>query len=209
MEILAIIPARGSSKRFPRKNLALFRGESLLARTINQAKESKHITRIVVTTDDEEIAEVAKQNKVYVIKRPIALAKGEVGSMIKTIQHTLETLRRNEDYKAWAVVLLQVTSPLRTADDIDGTIALMKETKTDSAISVSLGKMNYAWEDYWSPLENYPENGAIFVSRYYVMKEYGKVVNTNSLVLYHMPVERSIDINTKEDLEKYNVSIYR
>lgn len=182
MEIFAVIPARGGSTRIPRKNLRLLSGKPLLVYTIEQAKASKLITRFVVTSDDEEILEVARQYGADVIKRPLMLSRGEDGSMVRTIRHTLEYTEKWWDYKPYIVVILQPTSPLRTPDDIDRTIQLVLDTGADSAETQCAGK----------------ENGAVYASKRYVFMEQNKILGSVYQV-YEMPEERSVDIDTEDD----------
>jgi len=181
-EILAIIPARGGSKRLPHKNIRLLNGKPLLVYSIEQAKASILITRIVVTSDDEETLEIARSLGVPIIKRPLSLAQGEEGSMLMTIQHALGYVEKYWGYKPFIVVILQPTSPLRTAEDIDNTIRLLIDTGADSAETKCGDK----------------ENGAVFASRYYVFSWQNKILGS-ICASYLMPEERSIDIDTEED----------
>lgn len=131
-KILAIIPARGGSKRILNKNIKLFLGQPLISYSILQAKESKYVDRLVVSTDDDKIASISKKNGVEVIIRPEDLAKDE-SPMILTIQHTLDFLNKLEGYMPDIVVLLQPTSPLRKSQDIDDCIEKLLKLNADSA----------------------------------------------------------------------------
>lgn len=132
MKVLAIIPARGGSKGVPGKNIKLLGGIPLMAHAIACAQESKKISRFVVSTDSDEIAVVAKKYGTRVIKRPSDLAE-DSSNVITTIEHVLAQLNENYDL----IILLQPTSPLRTASDIDHIITMFeKNNDLDGVISV-------------------------------------------------------------------------
>lgn len=137
MEILGIIPARGGSKGIPRKNIKLLAGEPLIAHTIREARRSKYITRLVVSSDDEEIARIARELGAEVpFLRPADLALDDVTDL-PVFQHCLHWLADNEKYSPDVVVHLRPTAPLRTVLDIDRAIALLLESpETDSVRSV-------------------------------------------------------------------------
>lgn len=133
MEILAVIPARGGSKSIPRKNIKLLAGKPLIAWTIEEAKKSKHITRIIVSTDDEEIAEVARSYGAEVpFIRPAALAQ-DLSTDVEFLTHALNFLKEKEGFVPDIVLRLPPTSPLRTAEDIDAGIeALLADSSADA-----------------------------------------------------------------------------
>lgn len=132
MKVLAIIPARGGSKGVPRKNVKLLGGIPLIAHAINCAKESSRVTKLVVSTDCEEIAAIARENCCEVMKRPSDLAS-DTSNVVLTVEHAYKTL--NEDFDI--IVLLQPTSPLRTGKDVDKIIEMFeRDTKLDGVISV-------------------------------------------------------------------------
>ncbi len=136
MQVLSIIPARGGSKIIPRKNIRLLAGEPLIAHTIKSAQKSKYITRIIVSTDDPEIARISKDYGSEVIWRPAEIS-GDSASSESALLHALEYLKMTENYYPDLVVFLQCTSPLTTAEDIDGTIQTLLEKKADSAFTVT------------------------------------------------------------------------
>lgn len=136
MKILAIIPARGGSKGIPRKNITPIGGKPLLAWSIEAAKESKYINRIVVSTDDNEIEAVAKANNAEVVQRPSEIS-GDSASSESAIIHCIEYLEKNENYKSDLVVFLQATSPLTTYVDIDNCIDTLLNENADSATTIS------------------------------------------------------------------------
>ncbi len=133
VEILAVIPARGGSKSLPRKNLKSLCGQPLIVWTIAEAKKSKHLTRIIVSTNDTEIATVAKQFGAEVpFLRPAELA-ADLSSSLDALSHALDWLEKNEGYVPDAVALLPPTAPLRKAEDIErGIELLLRSPEADS-----------------------------------------------------------------------------
>jgi len=136
VSVLAIIPARGGSKGIPRKNIRRLAGKPLLAWTIEAARATAAIDRVVVSTDDEEIAAVAQRAGAGVVKRPPELAR-DLASSEAALLHALETLSRDEAYRPQILAFLQCTSPLTTPDDIAGTVALVADEGYDSAVTVT------------------------------------------------------------------------
>ena len=118
MEILAIIPARGGSKGIKRKNLRPICSKPLVAYSIEAGLNSKFITKTVVSTEDDEIAQVSKSFGAQVIKRPMELARDETKT-IPVMLHAAKYLEDRENYRPDYVVLLQPTCPLRDANYTD------------------------------------------------------------------------------------------
>ena len=138
MEILGLIPARGGSKSVPRKNIKLLGDKPLLAYTIATSKKSSLLTRAVVSTNDEKIAEIARDWGAEVpFCRPEELAQDETPDL-PVFQHALQWLKEKEDYSPDMVVNLRPTSPLRKPDHIDEAIQLLMESRADSVKSVSI-----------------------------------------------------------------------
>jgi CMP-N,N'-diacetyllegionaminic acid synthase len=134
--VLGLIPARGGSKGIPRKNIALLAGRPLLAFTCEAALASRVLNRVVLSTDNKEIADVGRQYGIEVpFIRPTSLAQDETPS-IDVVQHAVEHLRDREQWIPDVVVLLQPTSPLRKARHIDEAVDWMRETKADTVVSV-------------------------------------------------------------------------
>lgn len=132
MKTIAIIPARGNSKVIPGKNLAKIGGLSLIEHTIRCAKNAKLLTKVVLTTDCENIAEVAEAAGCQVINRPKNLAQDD-SSVVDAILHTLSVVEEEFD----AIVLLQPTAPLRTGANLDEVIEILKNDRnTDAVVSV-------------------------------------------------------------------------
>lgn len=216
MNILAIIPARGGSKEVPKKNIRLLAGKPLVVYSIEQAKKSKYIYRIVVSTEDEEIAKIARKWNVEVIKRPQELARDDT-PMVDVVIHTLEVLKE-EKYIPDIIVLLQPTSPLRTHEDIDNAIQRFLETKDCSAL-VSITEFDHPplWalkidDNVLKPVfgkkylkmrrqelsKLYRPNGAIFIIYPQVLYS-ERTFYPEKTTYYIMPPERSIDIDTEFD----------
>ena len=138
MEILGIIPARGGSKSIPRKNIKDFCGKPLIAWTIEEARKSKYITRLIVSTDDTQIAEVAKSLGAEVpFLRPKEIS-GDLATDVEFILHALDFLKEKEKYEPEMVLRLPPTSPLRTYQHIDQSVEVLRNTPgADAARPIS------------------------------------------------------------------------
>lgn len=134
-QVLAVIPARGGSKGIPRKNVRMLGGKPLIAHTIAAIRQGSRVDRVVVSTDDEEIAHVARAHGAEVVVRPAEIA-GDLAKSEDALLHTLEVLEQ-EGYAPGVVLLVQCTSPLTTAADIDGTVAALLEQDADTAVAVA------------------------------------------------------------------------
>jgi len=133
---LAIIPARGGSKGVPKKNIRLLAGKPLIAWTIHAAREARSVTRIAVSTDDAEIARVARQFGAEVIHRPAEIS-GDTASSESALLHSLDHLRETESYQPELIAFLQCTSPFTSGQDIDGTVSVLLNQNADSAFSAT------------------------------------------------------------------------
>ncbi len=217
MNVLGIIPARGGSKGLPRKNLKLLAGKPLIAWSIEAALESDSVNRLVVSTDDDEIAYVAEQFGAEVIRRPSELA-GDKASSEPALLHTLDLLMEGEEYEPELVVFLQATSPCRSANDIESALSLLVQGGYDSVFSACAEHFTGRWrldvdgcahplnfdpanrprrQDY--PFE-YLENGSIYVFKPRILRETGSRMG-GRVGIYTMPVERSFQIDSAEDLD--------
>jgi len=210
---LAIIPARGGSKAIPRKNIRILAGKPLIAYSIETALKSKYIDKVVVSTDNEEIAKVTGKYEAEVIKRPRELAKDD-SLTIDMVFHALEALK--PDYVPEIVVLLQPTSPLRNQEDIDNAVELFLKRNCESVIGVCESNelyWSFGLEDkYLKPIFEekylkirrqelpmaYKPNGAIFISTPQNLYKYRDFYSKRTIP-YVMPDERSIDIDTESD----------
>lgn len=135
MNILGLIPARGGSKGVPRKNIRLLAGKPLLAYTAEAALASKRLTRVVLSTDDDEIAEVGRSCGIEVpFQRPVELAE-DTTPTLPVIQHAIHFLEtRGQRFDA--ICLLQPTNPLRQTADIDGCIDLLESANADTVFTM-------------------------------------------------------------------------
>jgi YrbI family 3-deoxy-D-manno-octulosonate 8-phosphate phosphatase len=142
-EVLAIIPARGGSKGIPRKNIRLFAGHPLIAYSVAAGLQAKTVTRVIVTTDDEEIAEVARSwGAETPFMRPAELAQDDTRDL-PVFQHALNWLARHENYHPDAIVHLRPTSPVRPPDLVDRTVhALMAHPEADSVRGITPASQN-------------------------------------------------------------------
>jgi len=140
MNILAIIPARGGSKGLPKKNMKKLNGIPLIEHTIRIAKQSKKINKIIVSTDDKQIAQISKSLKVEVpFLRPKSISKDSSPS-IEYVKHAISYLLKNESYEPDIIIILQPTSPFRSKSLIDDSIKMLQKTNSSSVISVSTMK---------------------------------------------------------------------
>lgn len=137
MVVLGVVTARGGSKGIPGKNLKLLAGKPLIAYSIETARLSGAFDRLILSTDDEAIADAARPLGCEVpFMRPPELARDDTPHLPVMI-HAVATLRERESYSPDAVMILQPTSPLRSADDIREAIALLDASGADSVVSVS------------------------------------------------------------------------
>ena len=219
ISVLGIIPARGGSKGIRKKNIYKLCGEPLINYTIEAAKSSRFLTRTIVSTDSEEIAEIARAAGAEVpFLRPAKLASDK-SPTIDTIMHSLNWLKENKNEQYDYVMVLQPTSPLRTSIDIDESIKKAQETGADSIMSMvelsdmSLKKLKKIQEDQIFPLleeegkspaprtshtATYTRNAAIYLTKASVILK-GDVFGNVSRP-YIMPFERSVDINDMKDM---------
>lgn len=131
INIVAIVPARGGSKGIPKKNIKLLAGKPLLAYTIEAAFNSKYINRVVVSTDDDKIANVAREYGAEIVKRPAELATDEATSE-SAIIHAINQLGDDVEY----IAFIQATSPLLKSSIIDEAIEKLMDSRYDSVITL-------------------------------------------------------------------------
>lgn len=132
--VISIIPARGGSKGIPRKNIRLLNSIPLIAHSIKDSLKSKYIDKTIVSTDDQEISEIAKKYGAKVIMRPSELAT-DSAPILLVIQHIIKELESNGE-KVDIIVLLQPTHPIRQEEEIDTTIEKLYETNASSVITL-------------------------------------------------------------------------
>lgn len=209
---VAVIPARAGSKGIPKKNIKLLAGKPLIQWTVEAALNSKYISEAIVSTDSLEIANISKNlGAVVPFLRPAKLSTDSAAT-IDVVLHALERYRKF-DY----IVLLQPTSPLRTATDIDNAIELMVARSSESCVSIcppsnhpylmysvdSTGRLTKLIASERSDRRQnlpsiYAVNGAIYVSNI------NQLYSSRSFILadtvgFEMPVDRSVDIDNNFD----------
>jgi CMP-N-acetylneuraminic acid synthetase len=214
MNYLAVIPARGDSKGIPRKNVVMLAGKPLIVHTCSAAKGSKKISSTMVSTDDNEIADVSKKAGVDVpFLRPKELA-GDATPMIDVLQQIISQVKDKPD----AIVLLQPTSPLRTSKHIDEAIAQFESSNADTLVSVMDVPHQYAPKKlmreengFLSPVSSesqprrqemerlYARNGPAILIVKRELIEAGTLYGKN-IAGYVMSREDSVDIDEQADL---------
>lgn len=206
MRALAIIPARGGSKRLPGKNMETIGGFTLVEHAIRHARDAKLIDNrnIVVTSDDKRTLDLAKQRGVRTCVRPDNLSQGD-GVVMRVTENAYSAFLDIAQVSIDVVVWLQPTSPLRTGADIDGALEMMQRTNADSVVSVTEGADDLAYQvRHAGRLQTIPNvvvcNGAVFALRVSAMLA-GKDYFSGEMYGYPMPKDRSIDIDTQQDLE--------
>jgi CMP-N-acetylneuraminic acid synthetase len=218
MDILAIIPARGGSKGVPRKNIIRIAGKPLIAWTIEAAKRSRTINRVVVTSDSPEILAVSKRYGAETIVRPGQYASDTAPTSVAVV-HALKYLRTKENYVPDAIVLLQPTSPLRTARDIDRSVRLLQARRAQAVVSVAetdnkvlksffmnRGLISGIAGDVFLPMRRqslpkiYLANGALFVIRTAEFLRHKRFISPGKTLGYVMGKESSVDVDSREDI---------
>lgn len=223
MENLAIIPARGGSKGIPRKNLALLGGRPLISYTIRQALAASSVQRVVVSTDDDEIAGVAVLEGAEVVQRPEEIS-GDTASSESALLHALEELQK-EGYVPDLVTFLQATSPLRRPGDIDHAVARLVQENADSLFSgcvihgfiwrhgveqdekqrSALNALSYDPEERPRRQDigtDYVENGSIYVTRTELLRREGNRLG-GKIAIYPMDPLNIFQIDEPADLELF------
>lgn len=225
MRILGVIPARGGSKGVPRKNLRRVGGDSLVARAVRTAAEVRDLVfRTVVSTDDPEVARVARQAGGDVpFLRPARLADDQA-PMVPVARHALEFAEADDGAPVDWVLLLQPTSPLRARQDVEGAVALAEQGDCDSVISVVRVRavhpvlMKRVEDGYLRPFcvpepegtrrqdyqpAAYMRNGAVYLVRRDVLLD-GSMWG-DRIRPYEMPEHRSVCVDSELDLQLANL----
>lgn len=219
--MLAIIPARGGSKGIPGKNIRLLCGKPLIVYTIEAAVAAKSIDRIILSTDDPEIARIASKYNVEIpFMRPKELAQDN-SLAIDNYIYTIERLNREFNCNYEEFVVLLPTVPLRTAEDIDKTVELFSQKNAESVISSTILHHPLEWifsinDDGIIQRNNeinikkmmnrqesnhvYIPNGAVYVFKYSLLKEKNSYYSDQTYA-YVMPPEHSVDIDTELDFK--------
>lgn len=220
MEVLAIVPARGGSKGIPRKNIKLLNNRPLIYYSIKAGQDSKYVTRTVVSTEDEEIKQVALRDcGCEVVDRPMELAV-DTASTIVVLQQVVKFLEEKENYHPDVVVLLQATCPMRDSKQIDEAFEIFLNNDCDSVFAVrDIGKTHGYWAEMpdkktYVGLYDYrhrprrqdtdkhrrllAETGSIYIIKTDIMKKVNDFIGENPRV-YESP--ESIDIDNPEDFK--------
>jgi YrbI family 3-deoxy-D-manno-octulosonate 8-phosphate phosphatase len=212
---IAVIPARGGSKRIPEKNLLELAGLPLIAHSIRHALGSRLVSETYVSTNDEEIAQVARAHGAEVVKRPQSISSDEATSEAALL-HVLDERRRSGRDDPDFVVFLQCTSPVRALDDIDRAIETIRSADADSLFSATASRWLIWGVRDGSPLplnydsarrereqdmaEQWRENGSLYVFRPRVLRELENRLG-GKIVLYPMDYWSSFQLDTREDAE--------
>lgn len=218
--VLALVPARGGSKELPRKNLETVGGTPLVGLAVEVALAAGSVDRVVVSTDDDEIAAVAERHGAEVpFRRPAELATHDVGDF-PVAAHALAWLDEHEGYRPELLVWLRPTCPLRTAADVEGAVALLRESGADCVRSVCPSEHHPYWMkqldgDRLRPFlpdadeRDYPRrqllppvyrlNGAVDAVRVASAIAAGELF-PGDMRGFVMPAGRSFDVDTATDL---------
>lgn len=211
---LSIIPARGGSKRLPRKNILKILDKPLIAYSIEAGLNSKYIDKLIVSSDDDEILSISKDYGAEIIKRPANLAE-DTTTTFDTLKHVVENISEEYEY----IVLLQATSPLRKSSHIDEAIKLLEEKKADAIISVCEMEHSPLWSNTLPSDNNmklflkdeiknkrsqdlekyYRLNGAIYICRTDKFLENKGFFLEENIYAYIMDRKDSIDIDEEID----------
>ena len=219
---LGVIPARGASKSIPRKNLALLCGRPLITYAFQAAKDSRFLHRVVLSTDDEDIAELGQRHGIEVpFLRPAELARDDTPTL-PVIQHAVRFLEKAENYRPDYVAILQPTSPLRRGCHIDEALQLLAQGGADSVVSVVEVPHNFGpvsvMQIVDGRLKPFLDTGEIILRRQDKPKVYARngpavlAMTYETLMVkdslfgedcwpYIMPEEVSLDIDKPFDLE--------
>lgn len=219
-KVLAIIPARGGSKGIPGKNVHPLAGKPLIAYTIEQALAASRVTRVVVSTDSDTIADVARRYGAEVVRRPDSLS-GDEATSESALLHCLDSLKTGEQYEPDLVVFLQATSPLRSASDIEQAITTFENEQADSLFS-ACPQHGFVWRvkaGSVAPLNYDPrcrprrqaapddivENGSIYIFKPWVLSELecrlgGKIAVYRMAWLDSLQIDEPADIPVVEFL---------
>lgn len=218
--ILGVILARGGSKGIPKKNIRLLNGIPLIAYTIKEGLKSKYISRLIVSSDDDEIRKVAKDYGAEApFRRPPELAT-DTAQSLPCLQHAVKWAEDNEGQKYDYIIELMCTNPFKTVEDVDAVLEKLIQTGADSVIGVAKVEghhparikkiINDRLVDFCVPEPNearrqdlkppaYIRNGSIYAMKRDILMIEGKRYGTENSRPYIFPPERSIDLHSKQD----------
>jgi CMP-N-acetylneuraminic acid synthetase len=215
--VVAVVPARGGSVGMPGKNLALFRGSPLVAHAIRTGLAATGVEVVLATTDDDRIAEVSAAAGARVVRRPAELAT----ATSRTVDAVLHALDAEAVPDEALVVLLQPTSPLRTAVDVEQCLALHAGRPTGSVVQVAPSAEHHPlkacllvgegltpvrdWSDLEAPRQVLPRvlrpTGGVYVVRARDLRTYQRFF-VPEVLAQQIPPERALDVDTAEDLRR-------
>jgi CMP-N-acetylneuraminic acid synthetase len=224
--VIAVIPARGGSKSVPRKNIRVLGGKPLIAWSIELAQKVPEIDRIIVSTEDSEIAQISRQFGAEVYPRPLDLASDHA-LVIDVVKDLIVALRREQE-KAEILVLLEPTCPFRSVEDVQGCLSLVADENCDSAATFVDATLNphRAWKIEghtpelfipgavpWLPRQELPEayqlNGAVYAVQIEGLLQSPRAFLFGRAGAVKMPPERSIDINDPIDFAVAELMLHR
>lgn len=222
MRVLGLIPARGGSKGVRRKNIKLLCGKPLLYYTAKAALASRKLARVILSTDDEEVAQVGRECELEVpFFRPIELAQNDTPTL-PVAQHAVRWMEENNEHFD-ALCLLQPTNPMRRVADIDACVELLEQTNADAVATVLPVPAEY--NPHWvyfqdesgflrlstgetAPIPRrqelplaYHREGSVYVVRRDVLMVDGSFYGAR-FAGYEIPSERSVNIDSPEDWER-------
>jgi len=214
--VIAVIPARGGSKSVPGKNIRPLAGKPLINWSIEVARQTSEIDRVIVSTDDSKIASVSRECGAEVYIRPAHLATDEA-LVIDALKDLIQTLRAEQESFEW-LVLLEPTCPLRTPEDVHNCLKLLTQGAYDSVATFKEAELNphRAWRIIgetpevfilgsipWLPRQKLPKayqlNGAVYVFRAGMLAAETRAILLGRPAAVMMPPERSHDIDDLVD----------
>ncbi len=224
--IIAVIPARGGSKSIPDKNIKQLGGKPLIVWSIEVAKRTKEIDRIIVSTDSEKISKIAREQRAEVYIRPPELATDEA-LVIDALKNLISSLRKEGD-NAEIMVLLEPTCPLRSVEDVKKCLNLLVNDGLDSVATFKEAELNphRAWKINdgrpevfipgaipWLPRQELPKayqlTGAVYAFRSSLLGRERRSLLFGKSGAVIMPKERSLDIDDEVDFDILETLIRR
>jgi len=219
VSVVAVIPARGGSRRLPGKNLMPIAGKPLLVHTVEQALASVRVDAVLVSTDDADIAAVAREAGAEVVDRPAELA-GDRATSESAVLHALDAYSGPADI----AVLLQATSPVRRPGDIDAAVALVVDGDYDSVFSAVPGhvwlweerpdgmhSVSYDWRSRPRSQDQHPqllEDGSIYVTRCALLRASGNRLG-GRIGVHRMDVDSAIDLDDADQVHALEAAMAR
>ncbi|MDO4965269.1 MAG: UDP-2,4-diacetamido-2,4,6-trideoxy-beta-L-altropyranose hydrolase [Lachnospiraceae bacterium] len=211
MKTLIVIPARGGSKRIPRKNVRIMCGKPLICYSIENAKSLREFmdVDVVVSTDDDELSGIVEKRGVVVVKRPAELATDKV-TLDPVIYHAVVTMEKEKGVKYDTVITMQATSPTLKAETVKKAIEFFEESEFDTVIS-AMNKPHLSWgvkdgkivKNYEKRLNsqelpaNYLETGGFLITKRECVKEDGRIGSNVSI--FEISEDEAVDIDTYSD----------